>query len=94
MGDVISCAAVNRKPGVSGRVWVYVICWRQRGPCKIGVANRPEGRLAGLRDDVSVKGYASKQEAKIAALQRAFERARQGEGLFGLKDAEQRRRGI
>lgn len=36
------------------------------------------------------RGYASYKEAQAAEVQRAFERARRGEGLFGLKDAEYR----
>lgn len=47
-------------------------------------------RRAIVRSPASM-GYASMKEAQIAEVQRAFERARHGGGLFGLKkDAEQR----
>ncbi len=44
-----SAGSMKRKSGFAGHCWVYIICWRQRGPCKIGVANTPHDRLAGLQ---------------------------------------------
>jgi CspA family cold shock protein len=38
---------------------------------------------------VTFNGRSSTRKRRVAEVQRAFERARLGEGLFGLKDAEQ-----
>ena len=35
--------------GHNGLTWVYVICWRSRGPCKIGVSDWPKKRLTALQ---------------------------------------------
>lgn len=45
----LSAGAIKRKPGFAGYTWVYVVCWQQRGPCKIGVANTPHARLNDLQ---------------------------------------------
>lgn len=37
--------------------WVYVICWRQRGPCKIGVSDWPKKRLTALQSAHPYKLY-------------------------------------
>jgi hypothetical protein len=31
------------------RTWVYVVCWRRRGPTKVGIAESPIERLLGLQ---------------------------------------------
>ena len=43
------------------RCYLYVITWRQRGPCKIGIAGKPLERLSGLQ-------CANPYELKIAYL--------------------------
>jgi hypothetical protein len=55
-----------------------------------GLRKELRRRSNSARTALEKRGYASYQEAHIAEVQRAFERARRGEGLFGLKDADQR----
>lgn len=45
----ISAAKAKRSGPLPDIYWVYVICWRQRGPCKIGFATLPHERRAGLQ---------------------------------------------
>lgn len=69
--------------------WVYVICWRKRGPCKIGVALDPRSRLSELQvanpyklhiwRAFGVMGRALAFEAERRALGRLYGRRLQGE---------------
>lgn len=45
----IAKACDKQRPGWEGLHWVYIVCWQQRGPCKIGMAMTPHGRIGELQ---------------------------------------------
>jgi len=45
----IAKAYETQRPGWEGLHWVYIVCWQQRGPCKVGMAMTPHGRIAELQ---------------------------------------------